>query len=284
MECYQPSSSFKIRGIGLLCKQLAQGGTRGFLSSSGGNAGLAVAYAGHRLGIATTIVVPTSTSAHVRERMRDLRASVIVRGEVWDESDIFARQYAQDQGLDYIHPFDDPVIWRGHASLIEEMKQQGPKPDVILCSVGGGGLLCGVMEGLYQNDWSDVDVLAVETVGAASLYAAVQAGEPVSIDAIRSIAKSLGARRVADKAWEWTQRHPIHCLRVSDEEALRACVEIADDLRILVEPACGAAYAALSSSLPLVETAQSVAVILCGGSGVHSDLLGQWKQELRKEV
>lgn len=278
MDCHQPTGSFKIRGIGHLCSQKARNGTKGFVSSSGGNAGLAVAYCGKQLGLPTTIVTPSTTPEHVRERMRILNARVLEHGSVWDESDVFARKYALRHHCSYIHPFDDPAIWTGHSTLVDELKGQGPKPDLIICSVGGGGLLCGILEGLWNNDWNDVPVMAVETYGAASLHASVQAGRRISIDAITSIAKTLGARTVAAHAFEWTKKHPIACVQVTDASTVQACVEILDEYRVLVEPACSASFSALFLGHPLVEQAQNIVIVLCGGSGVTSDMLKEWQR------
>ena len=122
--------------------------------------------------------------------------------------------------------------------------------------------------------------MAVETVGAASLHAAVQAGRVVSLDAITSIAKTLGARRVASKALEWTHKHPISCVQVEDHQAIESCIEILDDTRALVEPACGAAYAALSIEHPLIEQSKNIVVVICGGSGVDTQTLLSWKSHL----
>ena len=278
MDCHQPSGSFKIRGIGHLCTQQAKRGTKGFVSSSGGNAGLAVAYSGKELGLPTTIVVPSTTPEHVREKMRILNARVLEHGTVWDESDIFARDYAQKYHQSYIHPFDDPMIWAGHSTLIDELKNQGPKPDLIICSVGGGGLLCGIAEGLWKHDWRNVPIMAVETHGAASLHASSSAGQLISIEAITSIAKTLGARKVAAKALEWTQQHPVTCMQVSDKQTIEACLELLDELRILVEPACSASYSALFSGHPLVEQAKNIVIVICGGSAVTVHMLTEWNK------
>ena len=281
MDCAQPSGSFKIRGIGLLCEQSAAKGAQAFVCSSGGNAGLAVAHAGRILKRPVHIVVPHTTSEKIRQMLRGLGAEVTAHGSVWDEADVHARQIAERNHVAYIHPFDDPLIWKGHASIVGELKRQGPKPDLVICSVGGGGLLCGMMEGLYQHGWQDVEVMAVETTGAASLRASVEAGTRVAISEITSIAKTLGAKMVAQKAFEWTQNHPIHSVLVSDTEAIQACIQLADSQRVLVEPACGAAYAALSQPHPAIQKARHIVVIICGGSGVDTDMLLDWKQEHR---
>ena len=279
MESHQPSGSFKIRGIGHLCTQYAQQGCKGFVSSSGGNAGLAVAYGGKTLMIPTTVFVPKTTPMHVRERMRDLNAVVLEHGEVWDECDVYARAYAQHHGMAYIHPFDDPAIWEGHASIIHELQKQIAKPDLIICSVGGGGLLCGIAEGLWQCGWKDVPIAAIETKGAASLQASVEADTLIEIERIRSIAKTLGARKVAAKALEWTRKHPISCIQVSDQQTVHACLDILDTVKVLVEPACSASYAVLDTDHPLINSAQCIVVVLCGGSGVDYDTLTKWKQD-----
>ena len=278
MDCFQPSGSFKIRGIGHLCVHQAKNGTSGFVSSSGGNAGLAVAYSGKQLDVPTTIVVPETTPEHVRNKIRMLDAQVLEHGSVWDESDIFARQHAKKNRCSYIHPFDNPMIWQGHSTIVDELKGQGPKPDLIVCSVGGGGLLCGIIEGLRNNDWGDIPVMAVETHGAASLSASVQAGRLVSIGAITSIAKTLGARTVAAQALEWTKKHPVTCVQVSDADTIKACIELLDDQRVLVEPACSASFSALSIGIPLVDQAKNIVVILCGGSGITEKMLRGWQQ------
>ena len=95
-----------------------------------------------------------------------------------------------------IHPFDDPLLWQGHASLIDEIASVHRKPGAVVLSVGGGGLLAGVVEGLRGNGWHDVPVIAVETEGASSLAASLAAGQRVVLPAITSIATSLGARQV----------------------------------------------------------------------------------------
>lgn len=99
-----------------------------------------------------------------------------------------------------------------------------PKPDVVALAVGGGGLLCGVLQGLHARGWDDVPVVAAETDGAASLAAAIAAGRPVMLPAITSIATSLGARQVSARAFAWTREHAVHSAVVSDAEAVRACL------------------------------------------------------------
>lgn len=279
MDCFQPVGSFKIRGIGLLCQRRIEAGARSLISSSGGNAGFAVAYAGHQLGVGVTVVVPASTPLGTQRTLARWNARVIVHGTVWDEADALARELASSGEGAYISPFDDPLIWEGHASLVDEIAAV-TKPDAIIVSVGGGGLMCGVLEGLHRRAWTDVQLIAVETEGADSLNQSIRAGAQVTLASITSIAKSLGARRVADEAFAWTQRHAVQSVVVSDRAAVQACLTFADAQRVLVEPACGAALAVAYQNHASLREIKSAVVIVCGGISTSMSQLMQWSKEL----
>jgi L-serine/L-threonine ammonia-lyase len=278
MECCQPAGSFKIRGIGHLCRDAVASGITHLVSSSGGNAGYAVAFAGRRLGVSVTVIVPETTPESVRKRIESEGAAVRVHGRVWDEAHTHALAFCEKINGAYIPPFDHPVIWKGHATLVDELATQCAPPDAVILSVGGGGLLCGVVEGLRNNGWNDVPVIAVETEGAASLAASVAAGKLVTIDSIDTIATTLGARRIAAKAFEWTGRHPITSVTVTDTAAVRAARAFADDHRVLVEPACGASLSLIYDRADVIKNARSVVVIVCGGIGVTIDALAEWER------
>jgi L-serine/L-threonine ammonia-lyase len=273
MEALQPSGSFKLRGIGHACQVHAARGARRFLSSSGGNAGLAVAWAGRHLGLPVLVVVPETTGEWPRHLLRRLGAAVLVHGKSWQDANEHLASLRQPDDA-FIHPFDDPLLWEGHATMIAEAARQGPRPDAVVLSVGGGGLMSGVLQGMHAAGWQDVPLVAVETIGADSLNAAVAAGAPVTLDAITSIATSLGARRVADQAFEWTRRHPVVATTVADRDAVAACLDFADEHRLVVEPACGAALAAVRRRRePALKDAADVLVIVCGGASTrHADL------------
>ncbi len=145
-----------------------------------------------------------------------------------------------------------------------------------MLSVGGGALQCGVLEGLHRVGWADVPVITIETEGAASFAKSVEAGHLITLDAIRSIATTLGARTVTGEALAWTQRHTIRPWVLSDRAALNACFRFADEHRILVEPACGAALAAVYDRAEPLRQYKSVLVIVCGGAGINLELLKKW--------
>ena len=280
MDALQPTGSFKIRGIGAACERAVQEGAERLVSASGGNAGQATAYAGRCLGVPVTVVTPNTTSSYVHGLLRAEGATVLAHGDAWDETHVFAQELAARERGRYIHPFDDPVVWEGHASLIHEVAEAGPKPDAVVTVVGGGGLLCGILQGLHEVGWADVPVLAVETEGAASFTAAVAAGHLVTLDRIQSIATTLGARRVAAEALAWTHRHVIHAWTVTDAQAVAACRRFANDHRVLVEPSCGAALATVYGQAAPLRGLGRVLVIICGGAGVSLELLERWGREL----
>jgi L-serine/L-threonine ammonia-lyase len=278
METVQPCGSFKARGIGYACQKYVTDGARALLSSSGGNAGLAVAYSGRRLGIPVTVVVPKTTKKRAIDLIKHEGADVIITGDNWDAAHMHAMSLVTNE-VAYIHPFDDPNIWKGHASIIDEISNAGIVPDAVVLSVGGGGLLCGVVEGLKRNHWEDVPILAVETQGADSLHAASLANVHIGIDKISSIATSLGAKKVAKRAFELLNEHQIISHVVTDAEAINGCYRFLDDLRTMVEPACGASLSAVYNGCDFLKDKQNIAMIVCGGVGVTIRQLEKWMQE-----
>ncbi len=283
LEALQPCGSFKLRGIGAACEAYARQGKRRFVSSSGGNAGIAVAYAGQQLSIPVTVVVPTSTTDRAKQLIRQFGAEIIVHGDAWDDANALALSMVGDDAV-LLHPFDDPLLWDGHATLIDEVARTGYRPDAVVLSVGGGGLLSGVIAGLQRNGWSDVPVVAVETRGADSLAQSLQAGRRITLDAITSVAKSLGARQVSAHAFEVAQSHPLRSVVVSDRAALDACMRFLDDHRILVEPACGASLALAYSHADELESYGNVLVVVCGGATATIGDLQRWQAGLPAEA
>lgn len=279
MECFQPTGSFKIRGIGLLCKEYKENGVDHFISSSGGNAGYSVAYAGRRLGAQVTVIVPETTPKDVCDRINQEGAKVIIQGTVWDESHKYALKLSNDLGAAYISPFDHPTIWRGHSTIVDEIARQCQRrPDAIILSVGGGGLLCGIVEGLQRNNWNDVQIIAVETEGADSLSSSVKSGKLVTLDRIDSIATSLGAKQVAAQAFKYSQSYPITTYTVSDLVAVNACKMFSYNHRVLVEPACGASLSLVYNDSELINSLKTILVIVCGGIGVSLQKLEEWSK------
>ena len=278
LENMQPPGSFKIRGIGLACQEYVRRGARRFISSSGGNAGIAVAYAGRHLSVPVVVVVPQTTSERAKALIQIEGAQVVVHGASWQEANALALSMVKESDS-FLHPFDNPLLWQGHASLVDEVVRSGVKPDAIVLSVGGGGLLCGIVEGLHRHGWADVPVIAVETQGADSFAQSVQAGRRIELPVISSIATSLGARQVCEQAFNWSKKHPIRSLVVSDQAAVAACDRFLADHRVVVEPACGASLGTIYEGVPELDSFKTVLVVVCGGATTTVEQLQQWTRK-----
>lgn len=311
LENLQPSGSFKSRGIGnMMYRALTASPTPDrvhFYCSSGGNAGLACATAAVTLARPCTIVMPTVTPAHMVAKLRLLGANVHQTGAHWAAADAYMREQllAGDAGGVYVPPFDHPHIWEGASTMVDELARQmppllrgvgapaGAAPDALICSVGGGGLLNGVMAGIEaQKPWAGAAarkprVLAVETEGAESLHASIRAGKLVTLPKITSIATNLGAATVSARAFEWSKEEHLISAVVSDAEAAMGSVRLADDARLLVEVSCGASVCSVyngmlrelvGEGLTADEWSQkNVVLIVCGGSNVSLELLKAYK-------
>jgi L-serine/L-threonine ammonia-lyase len=276
-----------------------------FYCSSGGNAGLACVTAANTLQRPATIVVPQLTPVRMVQKLKVLGANVVQIGKHWLEADTYLREtlLARDENGVYVHPFDHKDVWEGHSSMVDEIEEQMTGVggyDAVVCSVGGGGLFCGIMQGLERNgrlrgsdtsrgDARAIQVLAAETIGADSLHASMVKGELTRIPAITSIAISLGATQVAKQAFEWAQRPEVLSHILPDAKAAMACVSFADDERIIVESACGAALSvAYDGSLktmlyPQVSNEEyvkkNVVLIVCGGSNITLQILEKYRIE-----
>jgi L-serine/L-threonine ammonia-lyase len=275
MESMQAPGSFKIRGIGLACQEYARRGARRFISSSGGNAGIAVAFAGRHLSVPVVVVVPETTTERAKALIRQEGAEVIVHGASFHEANALALSMVNASDA-FLHPFDDPLVWQGHSSLVDEVVRSGVKPDAVVLSVGGGGLLSGIVEGLHRNGWTDVPVITVETQGADSLAQSIQADHRITGAAITSIATSLGPTHVCEQAFSWSKKHPLQSIVVTDRAAVSACRRFLSDQRVVVEPACGAALAAVYDGAPELEAFKSILVIVCGGVTASLEQLQEW--------
>lgn len=264
MEAMQPPGSFKMRGIGFACEEYVRRGAARFISASGGNAGIAAAYAGRRLGVPVVVVVPETATERAKELIRREKAEVIVHGASFQEANALAQTMTSERNV-YLHPFADPLLWEGHSTMIDEVAQAGLTPDAVVLSVGGGGLLCGVLQGMHRHGWKDVPLIAVETEGADSYAQSIAANERIELPRISSIATSLGARQVAEEAFNWSKKHPIRTIVVSDQQAVQACLRFMDDQRVVVEPACGASLAVAYDAASALRGFSKVLVIACGG-------------------
>jgi len=224
--------------------------------------------------------------------------TVLSHGASWAEADahlretIIAAYTSQNKPTIYVPPFDHPDIWAGNSTVVHEIERQlyeigESAPSAVICSVGGGGLLNGVVEGLEAVGWDEVDIFALETAGADSLAASLKAGKLTALPGITSQATSLGAVKVAQRCYDYASAPSsrIRSIVLSDAEAAMGCWRLADDERLMVELACGVNVALcyegrLEKALGRkVERSEKVVVVLCGGSNVTVGMLQGWKED-----
>ena len=260
------------------------------------------------VGRPSTVVVPMSTKAHMIEKIKVMGATDVVQhGAHFKEADRYLKEVvmaeARSRGEEpvYCHPYDDPDVWEGHSSLVDEVDQQLAQageeaPDVLVCSVGGGGLFNGIMDGIARcgTRWDKTQVVAMETRGADSLATALDKDEWATLPGITSIATSLGAVRVSARTYELASEGrrtgKLRNMVLSDAEAAMGCWRFADTENMLVEPACGVNLALcygnrLKKALGRPVRPEDIAVsVVCGGAATSTELINAWKKEYSSEV
>jgi len=277
MDCFQPSGSFKIRGMDALLKNLFNQGYKKVIASSGGNAGYSLAYVAKQIGIATRLIVPETTSEYMISKIRLLDSEIEVYGKNWNDANKYAIQISKKLDLPYVPPFDHPLLWDGHSSIIDECALEMIEPDKIVVAVGGGGLLCGVFEGLLRNDWLKVKVVTAETEGAASFAKSYKAGQIIELEDITTIATSLGAKKVVAKTLDYASKFKVETYVTDDKTAFNACKYFFDEYHTLVEPACGAAISYVYSKQNIIKPKENILVIVCGGVSMGMDKFLEYK-------
>ncbi|THY78890.1 FAD dependent oxidoreductase [Aureobasidium pullulans] len=301
LDNLQPSGSFKSRGVGNYVLQRAAEritssatpNSTHFYAASGGNAGIACVHAARMLGYPATVVVPKSAKPVMIAKIWAMGVSkVIQHGSTIAEAQEYILNTllpADPTGV-FVPPFDHQDIWDGNATVVQEIASQlGDKPDVVVCSVGGGGLLNGIMQELDDKKWNnDVQVLAMETKGADSLRQSLDAGHIITLPRITSQATSLGVVRVAEKTYEYAQRPNVTSVVLSDEEAAKGCCLLAEHERMMVEltvgvnvPVCFDGFLQrLLASKKTITKDSKVVLVVCGGNDISLDMLMAWRMAM----
>ncbi len=277
-ENLNPGRSFKIRGAtnALLSQDELP---KTVLTASGGNHGLGVAIAAQRLELPCHVVLPSSTSPYRVELLEKLGASVTLHGAAWDDANRLALQLAEDPEQFYIHPFADHAVIMGQGTIALELREQLDNFDDmgnLVASVGGGGLLAGSALALEAMGHQS-RIVAVETQGADSLAQSLDAGQLVELEAITSIAKTLGARKTTEYILETMQRLVSDMRVITDRRAVEMIFEFLDHEKMLVEPATSCSVAAVLDYPEQFADRTSV-IIVCGSNVSYSEALA-WKSE-----
>jgi threonine dehydratase len=232
------------------------------VAASGGNFGLAVAYAARQLGHRATVFVPDSSPATKADGLRALGADVRVVPGFYPEAQDAAQAHVEEVGGLLAHPFDDVDVVAGGGTCGRELDQQVARVGSVVVAVGGGGLIGGIAAWFEDR----CRVVSVETTSTPTLHAALAAGRPVDVDVGGLAASALGARRAGAvpfaTAWPWVDAAVL----VEDEDLVDAQRALWDAARIAVEPASAAPLAALRTGAYRPEPGERVALVLCGAN------------------
>lgn len=267
LEYLQHTGSFKVRGAFNRILAAADEGNLdpevGVVVASGGNAGMANAFAARALGVPATVFVPETAPAVKVERLRAYGAGVVLRGSEYAAAHEAAVAHATGTGAVYCHAYDQPAIAAGAGTLaLEVLEELHGEVDTIVVAVGGGGLMAGVAAAAEGS----ARVVGVEPQAIPTLHTALAEGAPTDVSVSGVAADSLGARRLGDIAYEVAVRTGVRSLLVGDDDIVRARRLLWTEHRIVVEHGAAAALAGLTAGTYRPEPGERFVVVLCGAN------------------
>jgi threonine dehydratase len=264
LELFQKTGSFKVRGTFNKALSLApEMNAKGLVAVSGGNHALAVAYTGRALDLTATLLMPETSPRTIVEAARGYGAEVKFAATA---AEAFAQVAELERdGWIYIHPFDDPVLMAGQGTLALEILDDVPQVTDVVLSIGGGGMMAGVGT-VFKTLKPSVRIWGVETQGADSMARSLTAGKIVTLEAITSAARSLGAQAPSQRTFAMAQRVLESVTVVSDKDALEAARFLLDRLKVLAEPAASCTFAAAGRLQGQFSSGKHVVLLLSGGN------------------
>ena len=270
LEMFQKTGSFKVRGafskaLGVTPEERGQG----LVAVSGGNHAQAVAYVARTLGLKAVILMPESTPGNYVAATRGYGAEVKFASDVRQAFDDVAAY--ERLGWAYIHPFDDQAVMAGQGTIGLEILEDVPQVTDIVVSIGGGGLIGGIATAVKSLKPS-VRVWGVETEGADCMAQSLAAGAPVTLNAITSIARTLGAPAPSERTFAMARTLLERVTVVSDREAMEALRYLLERLKVLTEPAASCTVAAAERLRSEFSSQRHVVLVLCGGNLPLEDL------------
>jgi threonine dehydratase len=261
LELFQHSGSFKARGAfaNLLTREVPAAGV---VAASGGNHGVAVAYAAMRRKVPAKIFVPSVASPAKVACIRDYGANLAIEGDRYADALAASEAWVEKTGALPIHAFDQDETMIGQGTLAMEFAEQAPEIDTLLVSVGGGGLIAGIAAWYAGR----IKVVGVEPFAAPTLTKALAAGHPVDAEAGGVAADSLAPRRVGERVFPIAKEYVDSVVLVADDAIVEAQKALWRALRLVAEPGGAAAFAALSSGVYKPKDGEHVGVVVCGGN------------------
>ena len=260
LESLQVSGTFKGRGAfhKLLASKVP---AAGIIAASGGNHGVAAAYAARALGHKAEIFVPTISSPAKVARLKSCGAIVHQIGAVYAEARAASEKRAAETGALMVQAYEDPVVFAGAGSVALEFAEQATF-DTLLVAVGGGGLIAGCAAAIGEG----TKIVAVETEGTPTLHEALRAGHPVDVKISGIAADALGASRIGVPNFAVAQKLVRQSVLVSDEAVAKAQRTLWDELHVVAEPAGATGVAALMSGAYRPAPGERVATLICGAN------------------
>ncbi|MBR2257042.1 MAG: threonine ammonia-lyase [Blautia sp.] len=236
-ENMQRTGAYKVRGAYYKISTLSrEERDRGLIAASAGNHAQGVAYAASKFKAKAIIVMPTTTPLIKVERTKNYGAEVILKGDTYDESCIYAEELAEKEGYTFIHPFDDLAVATGQGTIAMEIIQELPLVDYILVPVGGGGLATGVST-LARMLNPHIKVIGVEPAGAACLSASLGRGEVTQIPVVNTIADGTAVQKPGEKIFPYLQENLDRVILVEDDELIVAFLDMVENHKMIVENA-----------------------------------------------
>jgi threonine dehydratase len=264
-ELFQRTGTFKPRGaLAVMLGLSPEARSRGVTAVSAGNHAMAVAYAARVLGSTAKVVMPKTANPYRVARCRELGAEVELKDDVHKAFDR-VRQIEAEEGRTFVHPFEGPATALGTATLGLELMEQVDDLDAVIVPIGGGGLCAGVASAVTLVRPRCL-VFGVEPEGADSMRRSLAAGSPQAIDAVRTIADSLGAPHAAPYSFDLVRRNIDDLVLVDDDALRRAMLLLFASAKLAVEPAGAAATAALCGPLRERLDGKRVGLVVCGAN------------------
>ena len=264
-ECFQRVGSYKIRGpLNKFALMPEEQKRRGVVCSSAGNHAQGVALAAQIHGIRAVVCMATNATPSKIAATRGYGAEVVLHGTIWDEANEKAKELVRDQGLTYVHPFDDEQLIAGQGTLGLEIVQDWPEVDAVIVPIGGGGLIAGVSMAVKSHN-PRAKVIGVESSDGPAMQRSVQAGKLETIDC-RTVIDGLRVRRAGEINFSVVQRFVDDIVALPDREIFEAMIWIMERCKLVVEGAAAAPVAALLHGLVKLPAGSRIAVVLSGGN------------------
>lgn len=264
LDCLQVTGSFKARGaVNKLLSLPRETLQRGVITASGGNHGLAVAYAGWMAQVPATIYLPHNTPAIKAKKLQQWGATVIMSGAVWDDANRAAIAQAEREQLAYIHPFADSFVMAGQGTIALEILEDLPAVDTLLVAIGGGGLISGISFAAKALR-PEIKIMGVEAVGAPTLHNSLQAGHIVELADISTRANTLAPRRTESMNFEIIRDCVDQVVLVTDEQMQAAARWLWFEFGIAAELSGAAAISALQWGAYQPRPGEVICALICG--------------------